>query len=55
MKEAIRLWNDLNFYIWCNQWKKANSICKELEAIRREKPFTYYVSKILSEVIIIRT
>lgn len=53
MKEAIRLWDDLGFYIWCCQWARANRVCEKLDIIKKEKPFTYYISAILSNVITI--
>lgn len=28
MKEAIILWNDLGFYIWMCNWRKANVVCE---------------------------
>ena len=48
MKEAIRLWDDLGFYIWCQQWKRANNVCKKLDEIKKNSPLKYYTSYILS-------
>ena len=53
MKEAIRLWDDLGFYIWCCQWARANRVCEKLNIIKKEKPFIYYISWILSKAIIV--
>ena len=48
MKEAIRLWNDLGFYIWCQHWKRANNVCKKLDEVKKNSTLKYYTSYILS-------
>lgn len=53
MKEAIILWNDLEFYIWCKLWKRANNVCKKINEVKKNSPLKYYVSYILSRFIIL--
>ena len=49
--KSIQLWDDLGFYIWMHNWRKADEICKKLNALKKEKPFKYYISLILSKLV----
>lgn len=53
MKESIKLWNDLSFYIWSNNWRRADVISNRLDNVKKQRPFIYYISALLSNFIII--
>ena len=44
LKYAIELWDDLGFYIWMMNWRKANIQCEKIGTFKKEHPIYNFVA-----------
>ena len=47
LKQAIALWDWLGFYIWMENWRRANMQCDRIDEFKKEHPIRNFIEMLV--------